>query len=282
MWFPTTLGSRSSPTAAISGSSLGCMPCGGATGCPVASSSITAGRLSRRPVSARSCGYACTSSSPRCSSRSREPWRNGTIEHFNDTFDKRFFRQERFTGLEHLSERASAFERFHNSQHRYSATHGRAPDESDPAAKRAPRAAEQIPAGWPKDGKVEFIRFIRSDQRLRVLGRAIPMPDHSAYQYVTATLDLYLIGQDNLLISDTDGELLTTARGYPPHAAADPPSRRRPQAEWTAAGGTTASSTTSQVGTGPVSSSPAPLRPEIRNLWAAGRVLLCNVLHLDG
>jgi putative transposase len=144
---------------------------------------------------------------------SREPWRNGTIEHFNDTFDKRFFRQERFTGLEHLSERASAFERFHNTQHRYSATHGRAPDESSPAGvKRAPRAAEQIPTGWPKDGKVELIRFIRSDQRLRVLGRAIPMPDSSAYQYVTATLDLSLTDQDNLLISDTDGQLLTTAR----------------------------------------------------------------------
>ncbi len=144
---------------------------------------------------------------------SREPWRNGTIEHFNDTFDKRFFRQERFTGLEHLSERASAFERFHNTQHRYSATHGRAPDESNPAGvKRAPRAPGQIPTGWPKDGKVEFIRFIRSDQQLRVLGRAIPMPDSSAYQYVTATLDLSLVDQDNLLISDTDGQLLTTAR----------------------------------------------------------------------
>jgi len=106
--------------------------------------------------------------------------------------------------LEHLSERASAFECFHNTQHRYSATHGRAPDESDPAGKRAPRAAEQIPTGWPKDGKVEFIRFIRSDQRLRVLGRSIPMPDTS------------LTEQDNLLISDTDGQLLTTARLPPP------------------------------------------------------------------
>src|SRR5215207_7368183 len=52
----------------------------------------------------------------------REPWRNGTIERFNDTFDRGFFRQERFGGLAHLSERASAFERFHNAQHRYSAT----------------------------------------------------------------------------------------------------------------------------------------------------------------
>ena len=76
----------------------------------------------------------------------REPWRNGTIEHFNDTFDKRFFRQERFTGLEHLSERASAFERFHNSQHRYRATAGRTPrrDRAPPPprparGRRAPR-----------------------------------------------------------------------------------------------------------------------------------------------
>ena len=36
----------------------------------------------------------------------REPWRNGTIEHFNDTFDKRFFRQERFADVEALTERA--------------------------------------------------------------------------------------------------------------------------------------------------------------------------------
>ena len=142
----------------------------------------------------------------------REPWRNGTIEHFNDTFDKRFFRQERFTGLEHLSERAGAFERFHNAQHRYSATRGRTPEETAAAKPGTPLPAEQIPTGWPKHGKVEFIRFIRSDQRLRVLARAIPMPDSSAYQYVTATLDLSLTGQDNLLISDTDGQLLTTAR----------------------------------------------------------------------
>ena len=142
----------------------------------------------------------------------REPWRNGTIEHFNDTFDKRFFRTERFTGVEHLAERASAFERFHNAQHRYTATGGRAPDESTAANKRTPAALEQLPAGWPEQGKVQFIRFIRSDHKLRLLGRAIPMPDGSAYQYVTATLDLALPGGHNLLITSDQGELLTTAK----------------------------------------------------------------------
>ena len=43
------------------------------------------------------------------------------------------------------------------------------------------------------------------------------LDDSSAYQYVTATLDLSLTDQDNLLISDTDGELLTTARLPAPH-----------------------------------------------------------------
>lgn len=143
----------------------------------------------------------------------REPWRNGTIEHFNDTFQRRFFRQERFNGLDHLVERTLAFERFHNSQHRYSSTGGRTPQQTTPAAEpRTPLPAREIPAGWPEHGRVEFIRFIRSDLRLRVLGRAIPMPDGSAYQYVTATLDLSLQGRENLLISDPHGQLLTTAR----------------------------------------------------------------------
>ena len=79
----------------------------------------------------------------------REPWRNGTIEHFNDTFDKRFFRQERFTGREQLAERASAFEAFHNSQHRYRATGGRAPDETAPAKRSAPLRSTRFPRAGP-------------------------------------------------------------------------------------------------------------------------------------
>ena len=46
-----------------------------------------------------------------------EPWRNGVCEQFNDTFDKRFFRSERFSDREVLGERALAFEGFHNANH---------------------------------------------------------------------------------------------------------------------------------------------------------------------
>lgn len=143
----------------------------------------------------------------------REPWRNGTIEHFNDTFDKRFFRQERFSGREQLAERAGAFEAFHNSQHRYRATGGRAPDETAPAKRSAPLAVNEIPAGWPATGRVEFIRFIRSDHKLRLLRRAVRIPDGHAYQYLTATLDLSIgPAHDNLLVCDEHGELITTTR----------------------------------------------------------------------
>ncbi|MCA1697551.1 MAG: hypothetical protein LC790_01045 [Actinobacteria bacterium] len=143
----------------------------------------------------------------------REPWRNGTIEHFNDTFDKRFFRQERFTGREHLAERAGAFERFHNIQHRYRATGGRTAAEALPAARRDPLTLGEIATGWPTAGRIEFIRFIRSDHKLRLLGRAITVPDTSAYQYLTATMDLSIAaGNDNLLICDDTGELVSSAR----------------------------------------------------------------------
>jgi hypothetical protein len=88
------------------------------------------------------------------------------------------------------------------------------PNETTPTTPRPPLARDRIPAGWPDRGQVEFIRFIRSDHKLRLLGRAIPMPDGTAYQYLTATIDLALTltDHDNLHVSNTDGELITTAR----------------------------------------------------------------------
>ncbi len=54
------------------------------------------------------------------------------------------------------------------------------------------------------------------------------MPDGSAYQYVTATLDLSLADGENLLVSDTDGQLLTTSPADRRHAAGETPSDDAP------------------------------------------------------
>jgi hypothetical protein len=142
----------------------------------------------------------------------REPWRNGTVEHFNDTFDKRFFRQERFASLPHLAERALAFESFHNANHRYRATNGRTPAERGGEGEpRRPRALTALPAAWPASGRVEFVRFIRSDHKLRLLSRAITLPEEVVYEYVTAVLDLAIPpAQGNLRVL-REGEIIATA-----------------------------------------------------------------------
>ena len=142
----------------------------------------------------------------------REPWRNGTVEHFNDTFDKRFFRQERFSTLPHLSERARAFETFHNDNHRYRATNGRTPAESASGdTPRRPRPLAELPPDWPATGRVEFVRFIRSDRKLRLLNRAITLPDTLVYEYVTAVLDLAIPAADGNLRILREGEIIATA-----------------------------------------------------------------------
>jgi transposase len=141
-----------------------------------------------------------------------EPWRQGTVEHFNDTFDKRFFRQERFASLPHLKQRARDFETFHNANHRYRSTNGRTPAESaQHDERRPPRPLAELPAEWPKSGRVEFVRFIRSDRKLRLLGRAITMPESVVYEYLTAVLDLAIPTAEGNLRVLREGEIVATA-----------------------------------------------------------------------
>lgn len=141
-----------------------------------------------------------------------EPWRNGTCEQFNDTFDKRFFRTERFDERDRLARRALEFERFHNANHRYRATGKRTPDELTAGSeRRQPTPLAELPPGWPEQGRIEFIRFIRSDRKLRLLRRSIELPETQVYRYLTATLDLSIpAAKGNLLISDHNGELIAT------------------------------------------------------------------------
>ncbi|MGH2962805.1 MAG: hypothetical protein ACRDL3_11540, partial [Solirubrobacterales bacterium] len=142
------------------------------------------------------------------------PWRNGVVEHFNDTFDQRFFRSERFIDRTQLAERAAVFERFHNANHRYRATGRRTPDELTASARRQqPVPLAELPGGWPAEGKVEFIRFIRSDRKLRLLRRELTMPEHAVYRYLTATLDLAAPkAENNLTVCDCEGELMAKVR----------------------------------------------------------------------
>ncbi|MFA5787284.1 MAG: helix-turn-helix domain-containing protein [Actinomycetota bacterium] len=140
----------------------------------------------------------------------KEPWRNGAIEHFQDVFDKSFFRTERFTDLAHLERRARAFEAFHNAQHRYSTLRGRTPEEAWAQAGLLvtyPSAQFQIPQTLPRRGRIEVVRLIRSDQILNLFGEAIPMPEQTVHQYVVATI---LVRAQRLVVTH-GGEIIHEA-----------------------------------------------------------------------
>lgn len=83
----------------------------------------------------------------------REPWRNGVVEHFNDTWDKSFFRTEVFASLEHLRVENREFIAFHNEHHRYSAHGGTTPDQiwKDGSATRCRALTSHRPGFPPED-----------------------------------------------------------------------------------------------------------------------------------
>lgn len=121
-----------------------------------------------------------------------EPWRNGVVEHFNDTFDKQFFRTETFDTVDQVADRYDQFLDFHNANHRYSALGGRTPNQAGGGlVPRLPDRGIEVPDGFAGlSGRVEYIRLIRSDATLRLLDLAFPMPDDVIHEYVTAVLDI--------------------------------------------------------------------------------------------
>jgi putative transposase len=58
-----------------------------------------------------------------------EPWRNGAVEHFNDTYNRNFFRRQWFANYETLKKQSKHFQRFHNQHYRYSCLKGKTPGE---------------------------------------------------------------------------------------------------------------------------------------------------------
>ncbi|GAH90882.1 unnamed protein product [marine sediment metagenome] len=120
----------------------------------------------------------------------REPWRNGIIEHFQNVFDKMFFRTQYFKDFDHLYKKAKEFELFHNQNHRYSTLEGMTPNQKFsgdikllPDSFRLPEKLAIVP------GYVHLVRFIRSDRVLDIFGEKYIMPDDVEHEYVWATID---------------------------------------------------------------------------------------------
>ena len=149
-----------------------------------------------------------------------EPWRNGVIERFNDTYNKKFFRQQWFPSYSALKRQSKKFQRFHNKHHRYSCLKGKTPLEVIQKTGFKPNqlgANTKLPdLDTVPDGNIILIRFIRSNRILDIFGEKFKVSKSLVYSYVKAViateihrLQLYL-GEE--LVDSFDYQL-TTGKG---------------------------------------------------------------------
>lgn len=121
-----------------------------------------------------------------------EPWRNGAIERFNETYDKKFFRRQWFSSYETLKRQSKNFQTFHNRHHRYSCLKGKTPAEAMAIEDFRPvtigRNKKLPEINYIPEGNISLIRFIRSDRKLDIFGEKFEVPKNLVYSYVRAKI----------------------------------------------------------------------------------------------
>ena len=121
-----------------------------------------------------------------------EPWRNGVIEKFNDTYNKKFFRRQWFANYTALKRQSKNFQRFHNKHHRYSCLKGKTPLDVIQKSKFKPitiGANTKLPdLDTVPDGNIILIRFIRSNRLLDIFGEKFKVSKSLIYSYVKAVI----------------------------------------------------------------------------------------------
>ncbi len=117
-----------------------------------------------------------------------EPWRNGFIERFNDTYDKKLFHRQWFPSYAALKRQSKHFQRFHNKYHRYSCLKGKTPIEIIAQTQHKPiklGTNTKLPnIDYILGGNIHFIRFIRSDRKLDIFGEKFKVSKKLVYSYV--------------------------------------------------------------------------------------------------
>jgi len=117
-----------------------------------------------------------------------EPWRQGVVEKFNDTYDKMFLRSQNFKDFKHLNKEYYVFERFHNKNHRYAKLKGKTPEKahSEVSFKKLPGIdLNNIP--W-RDGKVSFVRLTDKKGNVRFFSETFKVNKELVHEYVKGTI----------------------------------------------------------------------------------------------
>jgi len=122
-----------------------------------------------------------------------EPWRNGIIEKFNDTYERRFLGSRTFANFQELSNDNKQFIIFHNSNHRYSSQGHKTPYEASKQNGNREKyngnthKLKRIPL---ETGVIYFIRYIRSDLKLQLITESFKVDQSLKYSYVVVEVNL--------------------------------------------------------------------------------------------
>jgi len=138
-----------------------------------------------------------------------EPWRNGVIEHFNNTMQDYLLKTE-YENPEELRKAAAHYDDVHNHTHHYSTQAGMTPYQ---AYKRSGYPLQALSESFEmpsnrlplESGEIHVIRFVRSDLKFNIFGLSFPIPENAKYEYVKGVI---LVEEDRLLLFK-DRELLT-------------------------------------------------------------------------
>lgn len=143
-----------------------------------------------------------------------EPWRNGTVEKFNDHYRSGFLRRVLMLGAADLHRESLVFETKHNTRYRYTKLQGRTPQMALGQAQiRLPDSptAPKHPLPKPESGRYHLVRFIRSDAVLDIFGEKFRVPPEVIYEYVIATIDVarqkLRITMNEVIIDEHDYQL---------------------------------------------------------------------------
>ena len=120
-----------------------------------------------------------------------EPWRNGIIEKFNDNVQKHFYNTQTFTSFDDLKTKAMEFSLFHNENHRYSSQSNTTPNQMNKLLSLTIKLTKEIDLESKiiiEEGKIIFIRFVRSDLKLNILNTVFQLNEKLIYSYVVAEI----------------------------------------------------------------------------------------------
>lgn len=138
-----------------------------------------------------------------------EPWRNGIIEHFNNSM-QHYLLKTQYNDLKELREAAAHFDEVHNHTHHYSTQEGMTPSQ---AYRRFGYPIQALDESYemptnklPLDkGEIHIVRLVRSGLQFNVFGLKFPMPEKAKYEYI---LGVILI-EENRIVIYKDQEFLT-------------------------------------------------------------------------